>query len=361
MLKKCNIIFLYVFLLNLSSLISLESINALASLCHYSETVCNESDIEFSDDNLLNLWSTVFSKGSNSSQIHEAYQAFLQARHTKSKHDFKTSYKKILSAWKTELNDEDSNESPFLLASSVTSNLEKNPYISNPIKRVIAPYILPEDHPTAPILDALFSSSRATQDKQHLINAGFKILHSQPRSFIKVVSHPQLAGYLLKVYTDNELRIKKGTPGWEWFVKRCYGARRIKNVINKYNIKHFVVAKKWIYPLPAHPSPPHSSYYKRQICVLLVTDMQLIPSKENYNNWRKKITKKHLDELYLIISHGNGSSYRPDNVHFTYNNTIAFIDTEYPDRKPNFSSIRPYLSDGMKNYWDKLISQGGPR
>ena len=89
--------------------------------------------------------------------------------------------------------------------------------------------------------------------------------------------------------------------------------------------------------------------------------MQLIPSKENYNNWRKKITKKHLDELYLIISHGNGSSYRPDNVHFTYNNTIAFIDTEYPDRKPNFSSIRPYLSDGMKNYWDKLISQGGPR
>ena len=80
----------------------------------------------------------------------------------------------------------------------------------------------------------------------------------------------------------------------------------------------------------------------------------------NYHAWKTFVTPKILDELYIIISRANGSSYRPDNIPYTQTGHFAFIDTEYPNKDPDFNSIRPYLSEEMWYYWDKLVKQGGP-
>ena len=168
-----------------------------------------------------------------------------------------------------------------------------------------------------------------------------------------------MQNYLLKIYMDNELRKKQHKPSWKWLVQRCQSSREIKKIIEAKKIKYFTVPSKWIYTFPAKPSPPNERSYTRHFALLLVDDMKLVSDRANLDAWKNVITKKHLDELYYIISHANGGSYRPDNICFTQNNTFAFIDTEYPRHKPDFNSIKPFLRADMLKYWKRLIKNKG--
>lgn len=223
----------------------------------------------------------------------------------------------------------------------------------------IRSYLLPLDHPMKPVLDTIFLKSRAIQDQNTFALAGFVTHYIQGRSYIRVASHPELPGYLVKVYLDNVLSTRKGKSDLYWFKKRCEGAKAISRVIKKAKIKNFNVAKKWIYLLPEYPAPPKSPEYLRKNVLLLVKDMELVSSEDSYHAWRTFITPNHLDELYLIIKFGGGSSYRPDNIPYTRSGKFAFIDTEYPNQVPDFKSIRPFLSPKMQKYWDKLVQNGG--
>lgn len=225
--------------------------------------------------------------------------------------------------------------------------------------KALKPYLISQRHPLKPTLDAIFSANRVTQDKKSLEAAGFIILHSRPRSYVKVVAHPLLSGYLLKVYLDNELRQKRKKPYWKWLSLRCEGAAGIRTVIKRKKIKYFVVPQKWIYLLPDFPLPPNSPEYQPKKALLVVEDMRLTSNEVNLAAWKTLITPKHLDELYTIISSASGSSYRPDNIAYTVEGNFAFIDTEYPHQSPDFKSIRPFLSEEMRKYWDKKIKKGG--
>lgn len=242
---------------------------------------------------------------------------------------------------------------------SIHDSFASNPDLTFDMRALIKPFLLPESHSMKKPLDVIFHTSRATKNKIALCKAGFNILFQQKRSFICVVRHPDLPGYLLKLYTDNDLRQKHEKPGWQWLVRRCEGARKIKGVIHHNKIQNFQVPRKWLYPLPQEPSPSISDLSARNPVVLLVEDMHLTSKKENLLAWKKHITKKHLDELYTIISRGRGSSYRPDNIHYSKNGKFSFIDTEYPNRGPDFNSIRKYLSKNMCDYWDKLVKHEG--
>lgn len=237
------------------------------------------------------------------------------------------------------------------LAASINQEIAQNPVISPEVAKKIAPYLIPDDHPAKPALDAIFLTSRASHSNQTLLDAGFFILCQQPRSMIRVVKHDLLPGYLLKLVPDNDTRKKFGTPEWEWFVGRCKQAQIVASIIKRKGIKNFVVAKKWLYPLPAQPAPlvekPHP-------VILVVTDMNLAPHEENLLAWKTLITPQHLRELYQIMNGTNGITYRPDNIALTKNGKFAIIDTEARKKRPNFLSIRPYLSDEMCAYWDNL-------
>ncbi len=236
----------------------------------------------------------------------------------------------------------------------------RNPYLTKEMRRAIKPYILPANHPLKAKLDALFLSSRVTQNINTFNEAGFITLFHKPRSFIRVVKHPTVPDYLFKIYLDSDLLEKRHTPGWKWLACRCRGAAQVSKVIKSKNIQHFDVAKKWLYPLPVEPSPPNTPEHIRQPVILAVKDMKLVRSKDNLVAWKTQITRAHLDELYIIIKYAKGHSYRADNIWLSTNGKFCFIDTEYPRGGPDYSGIRPYLNPEMRAYWDQLVRSGGP-
>ena len=231
-------------------------------------------------------------------------------------------------------------------------DLASNPFFSSKERKRISLHLLPSTHPIKPILDAIFLTERATLNEQTFAAAGFTIKFHQPRSFIKVASHPLLPGYLLKVYLDDERRLKQKIPGWQWFVNRVVLAKKIAQCIKKNNIEHFIVPKKWIYPLPVSPFVPIG--YARKNEVLVVEEMKLCSQQESIHAWKTLITKEHLDEFYAIFKHCGGSSYRPDNVVYTQDGKFAFIDTEYVKHPPYYWDLCKYLSPEMAAYWQSL-------
>jgi hypothetical protein len=246
-----------------------------------------------------------------------------------------------------------------ILRSKADPNFEDNPYISVDARNRMKPYLLPLRHPMRAILDDLCLKTRITMDEKNFHQAGFQTIVKRPRSYIHVASHPKMKGYLVKAYLDNDLNEKHHKPSWEWLVRRCEGAEKIKNIIKKRRIKHFVVARKWIYCFPPDPSPPHDPRYTRHLALLVVTNMNLTTKKLNLHAWLHYISEEHLDELYAIISRAKGSSYRPDNIAYTRKKKFAFIDTEYPTKGPDYKRIRRYLSPEMRDYWDYLVKNGG--
>ncbi|MDP1881118.1 MAG: hypothetical protein Q8K60_09295 [Parachlamydiaceae bacterium] len=373
-----------------------ESVQAFASLTYYLQSQAKSVNedimhfIPFTDEQVNALWEKTHDFIYNQRSFYSLDQQLLfetalkeyndgknylfENEYNLAKKHFEQSKERIRYLWHATVDLEfeignDKFEDSFEI-SSIQSNLNcaiddlcnidfnYNTHIPSSIQKQFKPYLIPFNHVMKPVLDRLFAT-RVTQEKKTLMNAGFKIIDRRSRSFICVVSHPDLTGYLLKLYLDRDKRKKYGRPSWEWLVKRCEGAEKIHGIISKFSIKHFVCAKKWIYSLPENPPPPLSKKYTRHLAVLLVKDMQLVSEEENYAAWKNKIREEQLDELYILVTRGKGSSYRPDNLPFTKNGTIAFIDTEYPDKGPDFDSIREFLNTSMRYYWDKIVANGG--
>lgn len=243
---------------------------------------------------------------------------------------------------------------PFIF--SPYPNFSDNPLFTPFMRGETAPFLIPLSHPIKPILDAIFSQSRAIADEKALGEAGFQILYSQESSFIRVARHPALPGYLFKIYLDNEIRIKGGKPGWYWLKERCEGAKKIRRLIKKKGLRHFVVPEKWIYPLPLFPSSSGPIF---QPIVLVVTDMNLVTREETKWAWKNLATVEVLDELYTILSHGYGSFFLTGNIPYSRVGQFALIDTEYPKRVINLKKVKGYLSEEMGAYWEFLIKKGG--
>ena len=231
------------------------------------------------------------------------------------------------------------------------------PHFTNAMKKRFTPFIIIDEHPLKANLDELFGNYRVTESKAIFLRAGFKVLDERPRSFVIVARHPKLKDHLIKCYLDTELREKQGRPSWKWLADRCIGAEKVANVIKKYDMKHFAVAKKYIYPLPViKDSFELSEKYSRHPILLLVTDMKLVNEQENLRAWKTMPTKEMLDELYLIIKEASGSSYRADNIAYSrVYKKFCFIDCEYPYKEPDFRRIAHYLNSEMKSYWYSLV------
>lgn len=363
-------------------------IHALASLVFHTQEwekrlifeETSEEDICFSSEDTANLWNKVrqqlLSTSSNNKHIQrlaifeKAYQEYEQAHNDAELRCFKEAQEALHSSsealshlWQEAIAYEEifslnSLTSQFLRKKS-DSHFNNNPYISSKIQEAMRPYLLPMKHTMHSVLDSIFTRTRATQDKSTFYKAGFRTIANGPRSFICVAKHPKIPGYLVKVYLDTELKEKFHKASWEWLVRRCEGASKVRNIIKTREIRYFVVADKWIYCLPPEPSPPNDNVHTRHLALLLVTNMNLVPEKRNYDAWYYYITKEHLQELFEIISRAKGSSYRPDNIAYTKYGTFAFIDTEYPSKGPDFKSIRRYLHPKMCEYWDQLVRNGG--
>ncbi|WP_068470876.1 hypothetical protein [Candidatus Protochlamydia phocaeensis] len=341
--------------------------------------------IAFSEEEISLLWDKIahslYSQKATTEQIRREYrfekaqESYHQAKHHLSMGEseqaerlFSDSFNYLSGLWEEAIDRESKQGFDHLNSSGQAASLrvraqnvdfEKNRVLSNKIKKRMRPYIIPDKHPMKDNLDAIFLRKRATVNEDTFKASGFRIISKRPRSFIYVAKHKSLPTYLVKAYMDDQLKEKRDRPSWEWLVRRCEGADKIRYIINKKQIRFFVVASKWIYPLPADPSPPKDEKHTRHLALLLVTDMNLAPKDLNYYAWQNYITPDHLDELYSILSFAKGSSYRPDNIAYTNQGLFAFIDTEYPSQGPDYKSIRMYLNPDMRAYWDRLVKRGG--
>lgn len=236
-------------------------------------------------------------------------------------------------------------------------NFTKNPCLSKKMKRLMAPYLLPKNHRAKRALDKIFSRSRVITNKKTLRKAGFKILFSQKKSFVQVVSHPRLKGYLLKLYLDSDRRVRKGPAAWKRLTVRCIVAKKIKRIIAKRKVHTFVVADKWLYPLPV---PKHRNPHKHPV-VLIVKNMNIYNRKQSNRAWRKKASWSTVKGLYKIFSRGYGSAFLSGNVPYTKKHKFAFIDTEFDKRKIPMRHAYRRLSPRMWQYWKSLVHRRGKR
>lgn len=232
----------------------------------------------------------------------------------------------------------------------------KSPYVDQEIWDSVLPYLLPEDHPIKPQLDRIFSISRASENRESLKAAGFKNTKSRRWSHVVVTKHPKLKGYLLKLYTDEQ----ENVVDWIKWKSRIKGAMETQKVIDEYGFHDiFIVPKKWIYPLPAEPSPS-SPDYERKNFILVVEDVHVLPSNTNLLAWKSPaMTVEKLDAIYTVLKKvGLWDTVYAFNLPFTKEGKLAFIDTEFYHRWPvHYSHLTPYLSDKMQVYWRKLIAK----
>lgn len=217
--------------------------------------------------------------------------------------------------------------------------------------------VMADDHPIKSQLDALFSSSRVTLNLKTLREAGFD--RAKPRKFTKLIvtKHPSFPGYVFKLYLDAQ-RPHKNTAEDQFWKMRVEGANQIRAYIEDYQLESlFKVPQKWIYRLPKHPRPPEGYYLRKTI--LVEEDMDLLSNKENEETWKSDlITYSLLDALYLILRDiGLKDCCRPENIPFSSDGRIAFIDTQtHGSKTVNFSQLNPYLSPKNKRYW-KMVSK----
>ena len=232
----------------------------------------------------------------------------------------------------------------------------RNPYVSEDLWDALVPYFLPTDSPIRPVLDHIFSKRRALRSPAALRKSGFHLMkHSKVKNFI-VAKHPKLKGYIIKAYLDTSDAVE-----WEWWKKRIDGAHVIQDSIEKHGFENILrTTKKWIYPLPAEPSPKEG--HMRRNFILIVKEVDILNQHDNRKAYRKKMTPKILNALYTVIMENRLiDSVYSNNVPFCRDGRLAFIDTEHAQdttRPVPIATVAQYLSPKMYEYWEQLITHG---
>lgn len=234
-------------------------------------------------------------------------------------------------------------------------NYPSNPHITAEVWDLVEPYLLPSNHPIKYQLDAIFGRKRVSQNLRTLKNAGFSRCYIRGYSKLVVTEHPMLRGYWLKLFIDEQ-----DITDYPYLIHRIEGALAIKEAIIRHGYQeHFIVPVKWLYPLPAEPSPPDGCHRKNFI--LIAEDMDLYKKSENYKKWASKITPPRALAIYTIMQElGLNDCIHPFNLPFTHDGRQAFIDTEHHHNWPvRFDLMLKHFPQAIRNNWSKIIENEG--
>lgn len=232
-----------------------------------------------------------------------------------------------------------------------------NPHVDPILWQELTPYFLPADCREKAILDEIFSKRRVLSSVKSMRKAGFNLV-TRPEEKILVARHPKLKGYLIKVYLDS-MNIQE----WYWWRKRIEGVKVIQASIERHGYQGIMkTPKKWIYPLPAEPSPKPE--HTRRNFILVVQDIDILHDIYNRSAYKKKMTPQLLDALYTVITENLLiDAVYADNTSFCRDGRLAFIDTEHAQDRTQpvpLSAVGQYLSKEMRAYWEQLIVHGLP-
>lgn len=213
------------------------------------------------------------------------------------------------------------------------------------------PYLLEESHALKPILDNIFKKNIAIQSDDELIKARFSIISPRPEG-MRVVSHPKLKGYLLKLFPFQEQ--KDDSRDITWAVERCKSARTLRNLVAENDMKYFAIPNKWIYLLPNHKKLKAEGY--KNYAILVVDDMKITSVSESKKAWKNVDSKEAIDELYSILTIGSSSKLAENIPYSRSYKKFTCIDTERPRKKPPSATVKAYLSPTMAAYWEELMN-----
>ena len=221
---------------------------------------------------------------------------------------------------------------------------------------IVAPYLIPDDHPIKPRLDRLFSQQRAIADRHALVAAGFENKNPEPRTGVFVVRHSKMPGYVFKIYTDDKLSYYRGEPEYLTWMLRARGAKLIRQEIKaKRWEKYFKAPKKWIYTLPTVPIA-HPEHLQKNF-ILVEQEMDILPNAKSKKKWKDgTMTKTDLDRLYYLITKvGLRGGCKYDNIPICKDGRIAFIDTQNNLCWPlPYERLLHVLHGKMRAHWEKL-------
>lgn len=231
-----------------------------------------------------------------------------------------------------------------------------NPLVTPEVWLKLEPYFLPADHPIKMDLDHLFQKHRVTSSLESFEKCGFGKAKLRKPTNIVIGKSPRFKGFIFKVFLDCQPPLCE----WENWLRRIEGASAIQQCLVQNDFHHFVVPKKWIYPLPQEPSPA-TPQEQRKNFILIVEDMNILNKKDNLKAYKTRMNERLLNELYVILSEvGLLDSVYPDNIPFTKTGQIAFVDTEHhhhPKDKVPYEKLTPFLSTKMGAFWSSLPSK----
>ncbi len=209
-------------------------------------------------------------------------------------------------------------------------------------------YMLPKKCKLRRTLERLFSHPKVIQDNYWFTKAGFKTKFFRVRGSLRVASHPQLKGYLIKMFLESEAREKM----WDrqrTLITRAGVAAELRELIKKNKLRKIKVPKKYLFVLPPAAKTRIKTY------VLVVQDMKLVKMEKSKKAWKKIASKRVLRELYCVLNHGYASLAIDQNIARTKNGKFACIDTEYPRRTFDLKRVERFFSRSNKLYWESLI------
>ncbi len=163
----------------------------------------------------------------------------------------------------------------------------------------------------------MFSSKRS------FVAAGFDVKQAASHN-IMVGSHPSVERYLFKKY-NNTVPLDEQEENYR---NRVRGAEKVRQIIDRYRLRHLVVPRKWLYELPKKFSERRQSAY-----VLVVERIDLLSVDESAKRYRT-IDPAALDALCHVLFKFSGFDAAIHNLLFTTSGQISFIDTESWDRSP---------------------------
>ena len=177
-------------------------------------------------------------------------------------------------------------------------------------------YELDQTAKTLPIFEqmaSLFTNRKMFDSYGRFEDEGFKLApHAEHK--MMAGSHKSARGYLFKKYNND----KDGAEQIRNYMRRIEGARLLRRFIDERGFSRVTVPRKWLYELP-------SDFPER---FLLVVDRLDLVSKESTERAYHRIGKDQLRELATVLYYFRGLNSTADNLPFTSDKKIAFIDTE---------------------------------
>jgi hypothetical protein len=221
-------------------------------------------------------------------------------------------------------------------------------------EKVPVNFLLPLNHPIKPSLDYLFSLTRATLNLDTMKKAGFEVCGPRKFTNLVIAKHPAIPGYIFKLYLDAQ-RYHKNKSEEHFWVLRIEGALKIRNLIESYGLQCYLkVPQKWIYKLP-NKSSVQKGYFRKDY-ILVEEDMNLFSDEETEMLWKSPaVSHDLLNALVLVLSHvGLSDCVKPDNIPFSKDFKVAFIDTQTHGEHVSLKEFKSYLSEENQAYWDLI-------